>query len=449
LGLGHWDLVGVSVASVALISHNISVVEAQSYRKIVNSWAMYDWANSAFVTTIVAAVFPPYYRSLVRASGLSEADATAYWAYTTSIALIVVASIGPVLGAASDHSGGKKKYIAGLAALGIISTVFLIFLGEDSYLWASLLFILASVGYGGGNIFYESLLPLIARRGDIDQISARGYALGYVGGGILLVVNALWLTFPEAFAFGSMGTALKACFLSVSVWWAVFSIPLFRNVPEPAVGDHRMPGPAISAAFGRLRDTFREIRRYRQLLLFLVAFWIYNDGIGTIIKMATAYGDEIGIPTGDMVIALVITQFVGIPCAFGFGALARRIGAKRSILIGLCVYVVITTAAYFMRTVTHFYILAFGVGLVQGGSQALSRSLFGAMVPKDRAAEFFGFFSTSEKVAGICGPLLFGLASQLFGGSRISILSVIVFFVVGGLLLSRVNVEEGIRAARS
>jgi len=239
-----------------------------------------------------------------------------------------------------------------------------------------------------------------------------------------------------------------ARFLSVAVWWAVFTIPVLRNVPEPDAvrvrGEH---GSIAAAGFHRLVRTFREVRRYRQLLVFLVAFWLYNDGIGTIIKMATAYGDEIGIGMSDMVIALIITQFVGIPFAFLFGRLAGRIGTKQGILLALAVYVLISIAGYFMQTALHFYLLAFMVGTVQGGSQALSRSLYGAMVPKSQAAEFFGFFSTSSRFAGIAGPLLFGVVSQIAGGSRLSILSLIVFFVVGGLILTRVDTAEGIRVA--
>jgi UMF1 family MFS transporter len=306
------------------------------------------------------------------------------------------------------------------------------------------------VGFTGANVFYESLLPHIARQDDIDQISTRGYALGYVGGGILLVVNVLWYMKPAWFFMPDADFALRASFFSVAVWWALFSIPLFHRVPEPPVVRISQEGVNIfRAGFGRLVHTFRQSRQYKQLMLFLVAFWLYNDGIGTIIKMATAYGDEIGIGLTDMTIALIITQFVGIPFSFGFGWLARRLGTKRSILLGLGLYVLIAIAGYFMQTATHFYILAFAVGMVQGGTQALSRSLYGAMIPRSQSAEFFGFFSTSSKFAGIAGPLLFGVVSQIAGGSRLSIVSLIFFFVVGGLLLTQVNEKEGIRVARA
>jgi UMF1 family MFS transporter len=425
-----------------------AITQSRAYRKIINSWCMYDWANSAFATTIMAAMFPPFYRSMAINAGLSEGNATAAWAYTTSLSLLLVAILAPILGAISDHSGGKKWYIGAFVTLGVVATGLFAILGDETYILASILFMLADVGFAGANIFYESLLPHIAGEGDIDRVSTRGYALGYVGGGILLIFNVLWFMQPELFFMPNTGFALRAAFFSVAVWWAIFSIPLFRNVPEPAVV--RAPGESESplrAGFGRLTRTFGQVRRYKQVLIFLVAFWIYNDGIGTIMKMATAYGDEIGIALTDMTIALIITQFVGIPFSFGFGWLARRLGTKRSILLALAVYVLISIAGFFMQTALHFYILAFMVGMVQGGSQALSRSLYGSMVPKNQSAEFFGFYSTSSKFAGIVGPLIFGIVSQIAGASRLSILSVIAFFIIGGLILTRVDEDEGRRVA--
>jgi UMF1 family MFS transporter len=422
------------------------------YRRIINAWSMYDWANSAFATTIMAAMFPPFYRSVAIAAGAAENIATSRWAYTTSIALLLIAIIAPALGAIADHTGGKKRYIAFFAGLGILATAAFVFIGTDTWLLASVLFILGNIGFAGANIFYESLLPHIAKKNDIDQVSTRGYALGYLGGGILLVINVLWFMKPEWFFMPNQEFALRASFFSVAVWWALFSLPLFRRVPEPPVVRDRDVAAGIGpvrAGLGRLVTTFREIRRYKQLVLFLVAFWIYNDGIGTIIKMAVAYGDEIGIGMTDMIIALIITQFVGIPFSFLFGTLAKRMGTKRSIMLALVVYVGICIGGFFMSTALHFYVLAFVVGLVQGGSQALSRSLYGAMVPKAKSAEFFGFFSTSSKFAGIAGPLLFGVVAQIAGQSRLSILALIVFFIIGGALLLFVDEEEGIRVAQA
>ncbi len=423
--------------------------EDRQYRKIINSWCMYDWANSAFVCTVMSAVFPPFYRSLVLKSGLAENQATAYFGYTASAALLIIALLAPILGAISDYTGGKKRYLITFVGLGVISTAMMVFIGADTWMLASLLFIGGNLGFAGSEVFYESVLPHIAKKNDIDQISAKGYAFGYVGGGLMLIVNVLWIMKPGWFGMPDAAFAIKASFVSVAIWWAVFTVPFLRHVPEPpsVVKD----GPAvhpISHGFSRLKATFRDIRQYKQLVLFLLAFWIYNDGIGTIIKMATAYGSEIGIQMTDLIIALIITQFVGFPFALLFGKLAKKIGTKRSILLSLFVYTLICIAGYFMQTALHFYILAFAVGMVQGGSQALSRSLYGAMVPRHKSAEFFGFFSTSSKFAGIAGPLLFGVVSQIAGHSRLSIVALIIFFIVGGYILTKVDVDEGIRVAR-
>ncbi len=411
---------------------------------------MYDWANSAFATTIMAALFPPFYRSLVTSAGLAENDATAFWGYTTSAALIIIALIAPVLGAMADYTGGKKRYMVFFVILGVVSTAMFVFIGTDTWLLGSILYILGNLGFAGANIFYESMLPHIAQKNDIDQISTKGYALGYVGGGILLIINALWIIKYQLFGMPDIGFALRASFFSVAVWWALFSIPFFRDVPEPPISKKDRPSVNIvKIGFSRLASTYHEIKRYKQLFIFLVAFWLYNDGINTIIKMATAYGDEIGIKVTDMTFALIITQFVGIPFSFIFGILAKKLTAKYSILLALGIYLLISISGYFMKTTIHFYILAFMVGTVQGGSQALSRSLFGAMVPQHKAAEFFGFYSTSARFAGIAGPLLFGLISQFAGHSRLSILSLIVFFIFGGIILFFVDVDEGIAAVKT
>ncbi len=424
-------------------------IEHSRYRKIINAWSMYDWANSAFYTTIVAAIFPPFFRSLATSGGVPGADATAYWAYVTSAGLLVVAVLGPVLGAIADQTGSKKKWVIGFAALGIVASFLMAFLGPSSYGWGAVLFIIGDIGVAASIVFYDSLLPHIAKEEDMDRVSSKGYAIGYLGGGILLVVNMLMVTRPSLFFLESTNAGIRLSFVSVAIWWAIFSIPLIRRVPEPpSIGDLHPARDILSSSLKQLRSTLRKLRRYRQLGIFLLAFLIYNDGIGTIIKMATAYGDEIGIGITDMITALILTQFVGIPCSFAFGWLAGKITAKKAILLALAVYVVIACGAYFMKTAAHFYMLAFGVGLVQGGAQALSRSLFGQMVPRSQTAEFFGFFSTSSKMAGIVGPVLFGVVSQLVGGSRLSIVSLVLFFVVGGILLVFVDIDSARRAAQ-
>jgi UMF1 family MFS transporter len=411
---------------------------------------MYDWANSAFAVIMLTAVFPVYYRALVTNAGGSPEDATAYWAYTTSASLLSIALAGPLLGAMADIAGGKKRFLAISVALGLSGSIGLAFLGINTFLLGSVLFAVANLGFAAGNIFYDALLPDIARPGDMDRVSARGYALGYLGGGLLLVLDTVLILRPDWFWIRDREVALRASFISVALWWFVFSLPLFRSIVEPGKGSqasHSMR--LVTKGFERLAVTVRHIRRYKQLALFLVAFWIYNDGISTIIKIATAYGDEIGIQHDHMLIALVLTQFVGFPSTLGFGALADRLGAKRSILVGVGIYLLVSIAGYFMSSASHFYGLAVVVGLVQGGTQALSRSLFAKMVPKIRSTEFFGFFSTGEKFAGIVGPALFGFIAQLTGSSRWGILSVALLFAAGGFLLWQVDEQEGRTVAQT
>ncbi len=422
---------------------------ARAPRRAETAWCLYDWANSAFATTVMAALFPPFYRGLCLEAGLPGATATAYWGYTTAGALLVAALLGPLLGAVADHTGGKKLWTAGFAALGVAATAAFTFIGPADWQLATLLYVLANVGFSGSIVFYEALLPVVAPAGGMDRVSSRGYALGYVGGGLLLALNAVMVMKPGWFGLAGTGAAVRASFVTVSVWWALFTLPLLSGVSEPPPA--RAPGEpagAWRAGVARLGATAREVRRYRHLLLFLLAFWIYNDGIGTVIKMATAYGDELGIGVGAMTGALLVTQFVGVPFTLLFGRMAQRLGAKGAVLIALGVYVLIAGGGFFLRTAGHFYALAFLVGTVQGGSQALSRSLFGRLIPRHRAGEFFGFFSTSAKFAGIAGPLLFGAVSQTAGGSRLGIVSLIVFFGAGALLLARVDVAAGEAAAR-
>ncbi|MFO7653165.1 MAG: MFS transporter [Candidatus Krumholzibacteriia bacterium] len=423
---------------------------AVARRRAVRAWVLYDWANSAFATTVMAALFPPFFRELAMASGLEPAVATAAWGYVTAGTLLVIALAAPLLGAAADRSGRTRGMLATSAAVGIVFTGLLAFIGDGQWRLAGALFAAANLGFSASIVFYESLLPRIVPAGDLDRISARGYAMGYLGGGLLLVINAFWVLQPAWFGFAGPGAAVRAAFVSVAVWWALFSLPLLRHAPRSPAGPGgaRHDAGGVAAGLRRPLRTLAELRRYPQLLLFLVAYWIYNDGIGTIIKMATAFGSEVGIATGHLVAALVITQFVGFPCTLFFGRLAGRIGPRRAVTAGLAVYVLISLGGYFLRSAWQFYVLAALVGTVQGGTQALSRSLFASMVPRHRSAQFFGFYSTSGKLAGIAGPLVFGAISHLTGASRISSVVMAGFFVAGGLLLARVDLEAGRAAAR-
>lgn len=420
------------------------------HRPELRAWVMYDWANSAFMVTIVTAVFPIYFSS-VAAADLDPATASFRFAVTTTVALTFVALLAPVLGALADFAGIKKKMLGACVGLGVVATACMFFIQRGDWMLAALLFAFANIGVTSSLVFADSLLPHIARPAELDRVSTAGYALGYLGGGLLLLVNLAWIQRPEAFGLSGAELASRLSFLSVALWWAGFSIPLFRKVPEPPralEADERAGESALRASFVRLGETLRELRGYRQAFLMLLAFLIYNDGIGTIIRMATTFGTEIGLEQGDLITAVVLVQFVGVPFAFVFGQLAARIGAKRAIFLGLMVYTGISVLAYGMTTASEFYVLALLVGMVQGGSQALSRSLFASMVPRHKSAEFFGFFGVFEKFAGIIGPGVFAAMILVTGSSRGAILSLITFFVVGGLLLSRVDVEDGQRAAR-
>jgi UMF1 family MFS transporter len=427
-------------------------------RPELRAWAMFDWATSSVQTTIMVAVFPIYFVK-VAGAGLPEGGATQRLATVNSIALVIIALVSPVLGAISDYSATKKRFIAGFVALGAVTTAALWTVHTGDLALASWLFVLVLVGAAGCFVFYESLLPHIAAPHEIDRVSTAGYALGYVGGGLLLALNLAWIQRPDWFGLPS-GPGLtedqatlpaRLAFVSVAIWWVIFSIPLFRRVPEPPPRiepDERRGENPMRVAFVRLGETFHELRGYRQAFVMLLAFLIYNDGIQTIIKMATAYGTEIGIGQSALIGAILVVQFVGIPCSFLFGAVAGRIGAKRALFLGLLAYTAISILGYFMRTATHFYILAGLVGMVQGGTQALSRSLFASMIPPHKSGEFFGFFSVFEKFAGIFGPLIFAGTIAATGSSRNAILSIIGFFAVGAALLALVDVAEGQRAAR-
>lgn len=420
------------------------------HRRELRSWALYDWANSAFATTVMGAVLPVYYAS-VAAANLPGNVATGYWGNTTAIAMVIVAVASPVLGAMADYMGAKKRFLTAFMLLGVIATACLYFVTTGQWLLASTLFIFGNVGFAAANVFYDSLLPHIASEEEIDRVSTAGYALGYVGGGVLLAINLAMIMKPDLFGFADAGVATRAAFVSVAVWWGGFTIPLLRDVREPQrrlesdEGERTNP---VRAGFRRLFETIGEIRRHKELLTFLVAFWLYTDGTGTIIKMSAVYGAEIGLSQTTLIGAFVMVQFLGIPFTFAFGALAGRIGARSGIYIALVVYTLISSFAYFMTEAWHFWTLAVAVATVQGGVQALSRSLYSTLVPKGKSSEFFGFFSVFAKFAGIFGPFFVAQIALLTGSGRYGILSLVVFFVGGIFVLSRVDLEAGREVAR-
>ena len=428
------------------------------HRPDLRAWAMYDWGISAYQTVIMAAVFPIFF-SQYAAHGLGESQRLQWFSYAQTVGAVLIAILAPILGAVADYKAAKKKFLGAFMILGVGATSAMFLIGQGNVLLAAVLLILSLAGATGSTTFYEALLPHIASEKEMDRVSTAGYALGYIGGGILLALNLVVIQNPGLLGLPS-GSGLtpeqaslptRLSFISVGIWWLLFSIPVLRRVPEPArtiEPDERPDVNAYKVAFSRLGDTLRALRGYKQAFLMMVAFTIYNDGIQTIIKMAAAYGDTIGIERKHLITAILIVQFVGVPCAFAFGYVAKFVGAKRSVLFGIAVYAAICIYAYRMDSTRDFYILAVSIGFVQGGTQALSRSMFANMVPRHKSGEFFGFFSVFEKFGGILGPLVFGLAVGAGGSPNRAILSVIVFFVVGFVVLLFVDTREGERVAR-
>lgn len=405
------------------------------------AWGWYDWANSTYFTTVITAVFPSFFATYA-AAGLEPAVATGRFALLTTVSIATVAVTSPVLGALADLVGIRKKLLAVFLSIGATTCAAMALIGQGDVVLASTLFFIGNICVSASLVFYDSLLPHVAKPEETDRVSAAGYAMGYVGGGTLLLVNLAWILSPATFGFADTAAATKASFVAVAVWWAVFSIPLFRHVPEPKprAGADRPTGlAAVAGSFRQLAGTFQQIRHYKDAFLLFVAMLLYQDGIQTIIRMAAVYGAEIGIDTTAQIAAFVMVQFIGIPFAFLFGSLGSRIGTKRAIFIALAVYSLATILGYFMTTVTHFFILAALIATVQGGAQALSRSLFSKLIPPEQSSEFFGFFAVAERFATILGPLVFTLSIAITGSSRTAILAILLFFVAGAWVLSKVK----------
>ncbi len=415
----------------------------------VISWALYDWANSAFATTVMAGFFPIFFKQYWSV-GADVSVSTARLGVANSLAGIVVALSAPLLGAIADRGSAKKHFLIFFAYMGAVMTSALYLVGMGEWPAAIVLYALATLGFSGGNIFYDSLLTGVASEKRFDVVSSLGFGLGYLGGGLLFGFN-VWMTLsPETFGFADAGRAVRFSFLTVGIWWAVFTIPLILFVDEPYTGRARSGLAMVSGGLRQLRATLGEVRRLRTLSLFLLAYWCYIDGVDTVIRMAVDYGLSIGFESKDLILALLITQFVGFPCAVGFGRLGNRIGPKRAIYSALVVYVLVCIWGAFMRERLEFYLLAAVVGTVQGGIQALSRSFYARMIPPDKSAEFFGFYNMLGKFAAVVGPALmggFGLLVRHAGysadiASRAGISAVAVLFVAGGILLFFVDAAK-------
>lgn len=408
-------------------------------------WAMYDWANSAFATTVMAGFFPVFFKHYWNAD-VAVTESTFRLGLANSMASLLIVLTAPLLGAIGDHLGRRKRMLMGFAFLGLLMTGGLYLVGEGEWQLAATVYVLAVFGFSGSNIFYDSLLPFVSSRDDLDRTSALGFSLGYLGGGLLLGLNVLMTLKPQWFGLSDAAMAVRLSFVMVALWWLVFSLPLMVLVPEPENHPHGVTPRVLGIGFRRIGDTLHKIRRLRPVWLFLVAYWLYIDGVGTIVRMAVDYGLSLGFEQKSLILALLITQFTGFPAALLFGWIGSLFGPRAGIFLALLIYMVVTLYGAMMDSVKDFYLLAFAIGLAQGGIQALSRSLYARMIPRGHTAEFFGFYNMLGKFAAILGPLMIGLVGAMTGSPRAGILSLLVLFMAGAMLLIRVNPDMADRS---
>jgi len=415
-------------------------------KRAVWSWAFYDWANSAYSTTVMAGFFPLFFKEYW-ADPHNPSQSTFYLGMANSIASMMVAALAPLLGSVADQGSAKKKFLTFFAFLGVIMTGGLWMVAQGNWQMAVLFYVIATIGFASGNVFYDALLPGLASEERVDAVSSLGFGIGYLGGGLLFLVNVFMYLKPELFGIPDGATAIKLSFLSVAVWWAVFTIPLILFVPEPKNYENIDFNNAIRMGWVQLVQTFKEIRNMKVVGTFLLAYWFYIDGVDTIIRMAVDYGMSLNFPGESLIIALLIVQFVAFPAALIYGWLASKIGAKTGIMVGIIAYSFITLLGYFMTEAWHFYVLAILIGLFMGGIQALSRSLYTRIIPPDKSAEFFGFYNMLGKFAAIIGPALMGTIALVTGSARLSILSILLLFILGAFFLNKVDIKEGKRLA--
>jgi len=431
-------------------------------KKVLWGWALYDWGNSAFATTVMAGFFPIFFKQFW-SHGVDVNLSTARLGFGNSIASLIVALLAPVLGAMADRGSLKKKFLLFFAYLGVLMTASLFLIQKGQWAWALFIYTMGVISFSGANIFYDSLLPDIAEKNQIDFVSSLGYAMGYLGGGLLFLFNVLMTLRPQRFGLTDAGEAVRYAFVSVALWWGLFSIFTLLWVPETKTGLPVKAGENfILAGLKQFVGTFKKIRHLKTIFLFLLAYWFYIDGVDTIIRMAVDYGMSLGFDTHNLILALLVVQFVGFPAALMFGKLGQSWGVRKSIYLALCIYVLVTLWGTMMNRPQEFYILAVVIGLVQGGIQALSRSYYARLIPRNRSAEYYGFYNMLGKFAAIIGPGLMGVVGlaarrmlmpptptpsqiQQVGqlASRLGIASVLLLFVAGGIIFYFVDEEKG------
>ncbi|MGD1821320.1 MAG: MFS transporter [Pleomorphochaeta sp.] len=410
-------------------------------KKSYFSWAIYDWANSAFATTVMAGFFPVFF-SAYWTQGASTSTSTFYLGLGNSIGSLIVAILAPILGAIADHGNYKKKFLITFAFIGCLMTANLSLVHAGQWQIAILLYILACIGFSGANTFYDSLLPSVASEKKVDFVSSLGYGLGYIGGGVLFLINVIMYLQPAMFNLASEEAAIKASFIMVGLWWFIFTIPLILYVKEDKNETDISIRESINVGLSEFKSTLKDLKHLPTLITFLVAYWFYIDGVDTIVRMAVDFGTSLGFSASSLIIALLLTQFVAFPAAILYSFFGKKVGIKTALLVAIIAYTIIACFGALMTKEIHFYFLASAIGLFQGGIQALSRSFYTRLIPKNKHAEFFGFFNMLGKFAAILGPLLLGLVTLITGNNRYGIISLIILFAVGGILLKRVDLSN-------
>jgi MFS transporter, UMF1 family len=414
--------------------------------KRTTAWAMYDWANSTYATTVMAGFFPVFFKEYW-ASGLSVNESTFWLGLANSVAAVLMAVIAPVLGAIADQGGLKKRILLQFMTLGVVTTAALFWIAKGEWAWAAVIYAFSALGFSGANTFYDSLLIDVAEHKHLDRVSSLGYGLGYIGGGLLFAANVLMTLHPNWFGLAGKAAAVRWSFMTVAIWWAVFTIPLGLYVHERNEAKRVHLMASIRGGFRQLVASFHQVRRYRMAFLFLLGYFFYIDGVGTVAHMAVDYGLSLGFDAGVLMTALLMTQFVAFPAAIALGYIGERVGTRPTILFCIGGYVLACIWGYRMQVTMDFYMLAGLIGLVMGGVQALSRSMFARLIPPGCAGEFFGFYNMLGKFAAIVGPALMGLTSWATGDVRLSILSIVPLFAIGAFLLLRVKEDD--QAARA
>ncbi|MGL5353914.1 MAG: MFS transporter [Clostridium sp.] len=402
------------------------------------SWALYDWGNSAYSLTITATILPIYFKMVAQNGGMSGANSTAFWGYTISLSTLVVSLLAPILGTIADYKGNKKKFFKFFVAIGVIATFALALVPSDMPMLLLINYGITVIGFAGANIFYDSFLVDVAEKNRMDKVSSAGFALGYIGSTIpfILSIGIVMLTQSGKLPI-TLDMACKISFLTTSLWWGSFTLPLLKNVDQMYYIEKEPK--IIKNSFKRLILTFKDIKSNKVIFTFLIAYFFYIDGVDTVIGMATSYGTDLGISMTSLLLILLITQLVAFPFTIIYGRLAEKVGSKKMLYVGIITYTLICIYGYFIKTTLDFWILAMSVGSAQGGIQAISRSYFAKLVPKEKSTEFFGFYNIFGKFAAIMGPFLVGVVTQLTGKSNNGIISLVILFIIGGVVLSRVK----------